>query len=199
MNYLAHFHLAGDDAAHITGGLLGDYIKGPLKGDLPPRVEQGIILHRRIDQFTDEALNQSKLHEHFAPALRRYMGIVCDLYFDHLLAIAWDQFDQRSLHEYNSFVVKQLQQHSQLLPDNAQQFSARLQEHNILTLYQDNQMMAQIFERTGKRLKRDNPIAEAWTLLQQEHALLKEYFETFYPLLHHFAKQTRRSFAQAET
>jgi acyl carrier protein phosphodiesterase len=194
LNYLAHFHLAGDNSEHIAGALLGDYIKGPLKGELPPGIEQGIILHRRIDKFTDAALGSSKLHEAFNPNLRRYLGIVCDLYFDHLLASNWHLHDERPLTQYNSFVVDQLEKHAQHLPAEARQFTARLKEHEILSLYQQREMMARIFERTGSRLKRANPVAQSWNDMQQQHNVLLQFFESFYPQLLTFAGDTRESF-----
>ena len=53
MNYLAHFHLAGDDPAMIGGALLGDFVKGSLGGEYHRDLERGIRLHRRIDAFSD--------------------------------------------------------------------------------------------------------------------------------------------------
>ena len=53
MNFLAHFHLAWPDEGLIAGGLEGDYYKGPLRGDLPSGLEQGVRLHRAIDAYTD--------------------------------------------------------------------------------------------------------------------------------------------------
>ncbi len=53
MNFLAHFHLAWPDEGLVAGGLEGDYIKGPLRGALPPDLERGIKLHRAIDAYTD--------------------------------------------------------------------------------------------------------------------------------------------------
>ena len=54
MNFLAHFHLAWPDEGLIAGGLEGDYLKGPLRGELPPELERGIKLHRAIDAYTDK-------------------------------------------------------------------------------------------------------------------------------------------------
>mgnify|MGYP003629303282 FL=1 len=66
MNYLAHFHLAQQLASRcglderdamqqglLIGGLLGDFVKGPLRGNYPATWEVGIRLHRRIDALTD--------------------------------------------------------------------------------------------------------------------------------------------------
>ncbi|KKM01805.1 hypothetical protein LCGC14_1790730, partial [marine sediment metagenome] len=49
MNYLAHIYLSGDHPEVMVGGLLGDFVKGPLRGQLPRAIEEGIALHRKID------------------------------------------------------------------------------------------------------------------------------------------------------
>ena len=53
MNYLAHILLSGDNLDIQVGGLLGDFVKGPLQGQYPEKVEQGIALHRKLDVYTD--------------------------------------------------------------------------------------------------------------------------------------------------
>ena len=52
MNYLAHSHLAARLASErgeegdglLIGALLGDHVKGPLRGEYPDDVEEGIRL-----------------------------------------------------------------------------------------------------------------------------------------------------------
>ena len=45
MNFLAHLYLAGDRDAHRLGGLMGDFVKGPLPGTLPEDLAFGVLLH----------------------------------------------------------------------------------------------------------------------------------------------------------
>ena len=49
MNLLAHAVLAGSDPGLVVGGVLGDWIKGPLDGGLSDDLSAGVRLHRRID------------------------------------------------------------------------------------------------------------------------------------------------------
>ena len=51
MNFLAHAWLAGDADADRIGGLLGDFVKGPLPAGLPPALADGVALHRAIDGY----------------------------------------------------------------------------------------------------------------------------------------------------
>ncbi|MEC8942826.1 MAG: DUF479 domain-containing protein, partial [Verrucomicrobiota bacterium] len=56
MNYLAHLYLAGPTDASRIGNLLGDFVKGTpasLEGAYPVEVIAGIVMHRKLDRFTD--------------------------------------------------------------------------------------------------------------------------------------------------
>ena len=53
MNFLAHAFLARDDIDLMIGSLMGDFVKGPLDGQYAPSITRGLILHRRVDTYTD--------------------------------------------------------------------------------------------------------------------------------------------------
>ena len=67
MNYIAHFHLTGDDEGMIIDALLGDFIKGPLSSsaisalNLSTGIRRGIYLHRCIDSHVDQLPELSQL------------------------------------------------------------------------------------------------------------------------------------------
>ena len=67
MNYLAHFHLSHGNDDWMTGALLGDFVKGPLKGERSKALEQGILLHRKIDAFTDRHPQLNATQQLFDP------------------------------------------------------------------------------------------------------------------------------------
>ena len=54
MNFLAHLLLGSQSPEQALGSMLGDFVKGPVhRLELPKPVREGIVLHRRIDSFTD--------------------------------------------------------------------------------------------------------------------------------------------------
>ena len=53
MNYLAHAYLSFERPAIIVGNLISNFVKGKKKFDYPVSIQQGMQLHRSIDQFTD--------------------------------------------------------------------------------------------------------------------------------------------------
>jgi len=81
----------------MTGNFIGDFVKGNKYKQYPKHIRNGILLHRKIDAFTDS-------HEHFRaivkllqPEFGRYSAIIADMYLDHLLAINFKRYSGNSL------------------------------------------------------------------------------------------------------
>src|SRR3954452_7349199 len=53
VNYLAPLLLAEQTAESLIGNLAGDFVKGRIGEDVPPKIAEGIRHHRRVDAFTD--------------------------------------------------------------------------------------------------------------------------------------------------
>ena len=67
MNYLAHLYLSDDGTPEsLVGALLGDFVKGDDHRNYPPAIQRAILLHRKIDAFTDahEIFRRDGAHLH---------------------------------------------------------------------------------------------------------------------------------------
>src|SRR5690606_34573687 len=106
MNYLAHLHLGGPAPAQLLGSLYGDFVKGRLEGRYPADIEAAIRLHRRIDMFTDSHPLIFEARMRFPAARRRTSGILLDLFFDHCLAHAWDDYASEPLPAFTTRVYQ---------------------------------------------------------------------------------------------
>lgn len=186
MNYLAHFHLAQSEPALIAGALLGDYVKGPLKGNLPADVERGIVLHRKIDAFTDDYALTQQLHALFPAEFRRCSGIMLDLYFDHLLARNWLDYETEPLTQFASRVKAHLDDYEQLLPAAAKGFKQRLQQYDLLSRYARPATIDRTLQHIAGKLRAPNPLANAMQYLSARDVELGEVFTVFYPALQEY-------------
>lgn len=193
MNYLAHFHLSHGDDALILGALLGDFVKGPLKGERDKRVEQGILLHRKIDAFTDSHLALRATHQLFDSRYRRFAGIMTDVVFDYFLNRHWQQFHHQSLEQFCQQIYHLLSASDQLTPA-AQKQANNLSHYSVLENYQHWQTVEAALESIGRRIKGDNPLASASEEMQKHYAQLEKQFLEFYPELQAFATQVRSTF-----
>ncbi|HEY6130737.1 MAG TPA: ACP phosphodiesterase [Halioglobus sp.] len=189
MNFLAHFHLAGPDEELITGGLEGDYIKGPLRGELPQGLERGIKLHRAIDANTDSHPMIQQLSRDLLPDLRRYAGILIDLSFDHYLSRHWAIFSAIPIADFNSEIYRTLTAHAGVLSEGGRVMAARLVEHDVLNLYREWETVLATATRIGQRFQRRNPFLELDQKLSPAQSALEQAFLNFYPQLQSFSTE----------
>ena len=189
MNQLAHFLLAAPDIGLMAGGFLGDHIKGPLKGQLSAPLEAGIMLHRRIDVFTDRHPTVKVSLNRFDAPHRRYAGIICDVVFDHFLATHWSDYCSETLSSFAQKACESVLDHAAEIPARLVDRAQHLRKNRILEQYVDRDFVRRVLVHLGTRLKRENPMDssfEAMTLYETE--LLAD-FKIFMPQVMAFSQQ----------
>lgn len=191
MNYLAHFHLAATIApqspysqrALLVGGLLGDFIKGPLKGEWPDDWEAGIRLHRRIDALTDHHPLSRQCLDLLPREYRRYGGIMLDLCFDHCLSQHWSRYHAEPLLEFNRRAYNKVLAEQHRYPKAAARQISILAQYDVLSGMGDWQRIVAMLERIGQRLKRENPLAKCGDVLAAHLPEIDQRFHCLYPEL----------------
>jgi acyl carrier protein phosphodiesterase len=86
MNYLAHAYLSFEITDIAVGNMISDFVKGKQKLDYPIAIQQGIMLHRFIDSFTDSHAVTRQAKSFFKEAYGLYAGPLVDVVYDHFLA-----------------------------------------------------------------------------------------------------------------
>lgn len=84
----------------MVANLFGDFVKGKDYSYLPEIVQQGVLLHRQIDDFIDRHPSVTQLRLKLYKELPKIAGIAIDLYFDHLLAKNWSEFHPKTLNQF---------------------------------------------------------------------------------------------------
>lgn len=159
MNFLAHALLAGDTPALIVGGVVGDWIKGPLPGRLPADLARGVALHRAIDSHaeTHPAFRQSRAR--MSAARRRYAGVLVDIFYDHLLAADWAAQHDQPFAEYHHGVYRQLAARSAELPDHSRVALKMMAEQDWFLSYVRVEGIADVLARMSRRARQPNSLA----------------------------------------
>jgi acyl carrier protein phosphodiesterase len=191
MNLLAHGLLAAPDAEFMFGSLIGDFVRGRIDPSLPPAVRAGVALHRAIDVYTDGHAEVSSARTLFAPPLRRYAGILLDVWFDHLLARNWPTYGTGALDDFSRRVRDLLDASSDLVPERMRGFVAYLGAHDLPAAYRDTAMIGDVLRGMSQRLSRENPLAEALPALVALDVPLARHFRVFFPELQTFAVTER--------
>lgn len=180
MNFLAHLHLSGNDREILVGNLMGDFVKGRLDGRFAPRIARGIELHRRIDSFASRS-------EFFLGSKRRidasfghYRGVLVDLYYDHFLAVAWDDYAAVSYGQFVEDAYRTLKEHEAVLPERLQRVLPAM-FRDWLPSYRELGGIEAVLVRMSARVQRQNPLSAGILELKRHYAPLMEDFRRFYP------------------
>lgn len=184
MNYLAHLLLAGPDDASRIGNLLGDFVKGTpasLAGRYPAAVIAGIVMHRKLDRFTDEHAAFRTARDLLAPPRRRFAGIVVDIFFDHFLTVHWEQFSPLPLPAFLAEIYAAFARHPAWLGDELTRALPRMREENWLQSYGTLAGLALTFRRVAERSPRTAPIRASCHDLTAHYASFDRAFHQFFP------------------
>ncbi|TDF78794.1 ACP phosphodiesterase [Pseudomonas sp. H9] len=186
MNYLAHLHLGGQQPEQLLGSLYGDFVKGPLAGRYPVPLEAAIRLHRQIDVFTDAHPLVLQALGRFPRERRRYAGIILDVFFDHCLALHWQDYAEQPLEQFTGRVYQVLAAQAEL-PGRLAQIAPYMAADDWLGSYRDFDVLGPVFRGIARRLSRPEGMAGALEIVEALYSPLMDDFRAFYPELQAFA------------
>jgi len=181
MNYLAHLYLSGDDSGLLVGNFIGDYVKGRQFTRYTGTIQQGILLHRHIDTFTDchpEVLKSAAL---FKEGYHRYAGVVCDIVYDHFLAANWSNYSNIPLHDFVNRAHRILLRHYFSLPLKVKQFLPFLIKSRRLENYQYLEGVEKTLRIMSSHSSLPDKSDYALEQLQNHYTDLQQQFFKFMP------------------
>lgn len=202
MNYLAHAFLAGPLPADRVGGVVGDFVKGPLDPlphGLAPALAAGVRLHRRIDSFADGHPAFRRSRARASAARRRVSGIMVDLFYDHFLARHWEILGARQaleakLGDFTARLYREIASHPAPLPAAFLPVFERMAAHDWLGSYREAENVALALDRMAQyRLRQPNPLAGAGEELLRDYAGFEADFLEFLPDALAFAESVRQA------
>jgi acyl carrier protein phosphodiesterase len=166
-------------------------VHGPLRDRFTAEVRAGVVMHRRIDAFTDTHPAVGESRRIIAVQFGHYSRIIADIFFDHFLAVSWDDHVSESL---ETFLVRRfalLDQHMAVMPEGLRQIYPRMRDGNWFRSYATLEGIRTALWHTAGRLSRRPDLAAATSLLIDERAALRERFDTFFPEVTAFASSLR--------
>ncbi|HEY5762929.1 MAG TPA: ACP phosphodiesterase [Rhodocyclaceae bacterium] len=161
MNYLAHALLADFAAPLRAGSATGDFFKGPLAPDLPADFARGIRLHRAIDRYADSHPAFRASRTRLPANIRRWSGVIVDLYYDHILARQWADWHPQPLTEFSQSLYHEIAAYRHLMDEGAQGACRLMAREDWLSGYSTAAGLATTLQRMGRRVRRENPLAGA--------------------------------------
>jgi acyl carrier protein phosphodiesterase len=180
MNYLGHAFLSFGDEDILAGNMIGDHVKGLLALEaFPPKMKQGILLHRKIDSYTDThpALQRAKVW--FRQDYGLYSGAILDTLYDHFLATDARYFNtEKDLFNFTQDTYKQLEKNTAHFPLSFANYFPYMKEHNWLYGYRTLTGMQRALGALSRRAKHIPPIDKAYEIFISNYYMLgQSYYE----------------------
>ena len=193
MNYLAHLYFAEPTPESMAANLMGDFVKGRLAPDWHPELREGVMLHRRIDGFTDSHPVFLRSAARLSRQRRRFAGIIIDIAYDHFLCRHWQHFHDVSRQQYIACCYTLLGRYQGFMPDPMRRLLDRLIPQDWLNAYAEREQISYVLDRVAHRLSRPELMLGAGEEFEACYAELEEDFLVFFPALIEFAEQQRQS------
>lgn len=183
MNFLAHLYLSGDNQPLKIGNFIGDFVKGRAFEKFDSEIRKGILLHREIDQYTDDHGIVLKSKERLRPKYHHYSPVIIDIFYDHFLSSLWDNYHDQPLLEYTMDFYNLMRDFESIIPENARKMIFFMEKGNWLYNYQYIEGIHKALTGMSNRSNFDSKMEHASNDLQQDYIAYKKEFEVFFPEL----------------
>lgn len=121
LNYLGHAVLSENFGEKLMGNLIGDYVKGRIEhSTYSEDINKGLLLHRKIDEFTDRHPACLRAKTLFRIDYKLYSGPIVDVIWDYFLANDPSFFtSELALREFSHIIYSKIETNFELIPTSA--------------------------------------------------------------------------------
>lgn len=181
MNFLAHIYLSGNEEEIIVGNFMGDYVKGRDYLKYPNNIKEGLLIHRKIDYFTDchPITRQSK--RHVDEKYGKYAGIIIDIFYDFFLINDWNLYCNTSLNTFVNNTFELLKRNYDIFPQGIKNWFPNFIRNNWLMAYSTPDGIEEILHRMVSRTSLPDHTDFAIDVLIKDHDQLRMEFNEFFP------------------
>ena len=179
MNFLAHVYLSEDNFSLAVGNLIADRVKGKDLTNFSPMIQKGILLHRKIDTFTDHHPLFKECVSILFPIYRHYSRVIIDIYFDHFLASNWDKYNSKNLKVFSNEFYDALKIESVNFPENIKNFSRTLIFYNWFDSYKTITDLELILTQMEQRTRFLSKLSASKKQLKGNYTYFHNHFSSF--------------------
>lgn len=189
MNCLAHLYLSGDNPDLKIGNFMADHVKGRAVESYPDEIRKGILLHRKIDHFTDHhpVVQQSKIS--LRSRFHKYSPVITDVFYDHFLAKNWNQYHDVPLEEYADDFYRMAATYNAVMPLRTQNMLHYMSLHNWLVSYASVDGIHNVLTGMSRRTAFESGMEHAAVALRERYTDFEKEFTEFFEELKWFVKE----------
>jgi acyl carrier protein phosphodiesterase len=194
MNWLAHVLLSEPTTQFRLGNLLADLVRGADRDVMSVEFRRGAACHKAIDAFTDSHPEVHRSRARIEPRLRRFSGVLVDIFYDYLLAQRWHEYCLEPLEAFTSGFYADIRRETLTLPADAKATLDRIMKHDLLAQYRElagvEHSLRRVSAYISHRWGRDYALESGITDLRAHEAELAKDFAAFFPKLRAYIATT---------
>jgi len=180
MNYLAHIYLSGSHTDLRFGNFIADAVPGKQYEGYDKGIQDGILLHRAIDTFTDQHPIFRKHSKLLFSDFGHYSRVIVDMFYDHFLASLWNNYHPQTLEMFSADFYNEIEQQEGLLPDKMKRAFPYMKAQNWLTQYRSITGLEIILGQMERRTKFESNLSASVKNLEAHYPVFKNDFEVFF-------------------
>jgi acyl carrier protein phosphodiesterase len=188
MNLLAHIYLSKNNKNILIGNFIADAIKGKQYKKYPEEIQQGIILHRAIDTYTDTHDIVKKSKRRLQKRYGHYNGVIIDIFYDHFLAKNWRTYSNIPLTTFANTVYDFFTLKLHNFPEKIQKIVPFMIQYNWLVSYASIEGIEKVLQGMNKRTKGISKMDLAIEDLKLHYKDFELDFTTFFKDLEAYTK-----------
>jgi acyl carrier protein phosphodiesterase len=181
VNFLAHAFLSGDDPQILIGNFVADSIKGKMFEQYNGGIRTGVFLHRAIDTYTDQHEVVRGSVARLQPVFFKFSPVIVDIYFDHFLAVNWEDYSSTELSAFSAGIYKTLIKNFSSLPPRSKRILPWMIAQNWLTGYANLYDLQRVFNGMSQRTRFDSGMEHAVEFLKYNYQDFEQDFRLFFP------------------
>lgn len=164
----------------MVGNFIADAVKGSRLNDYADEIRKGISLHRRIDAFTDAHDVVRKSKSRLYAKYHKYANVIVDIFYDHFLAVQWNNYSSIPFREYCDNIYAMLSDHQPVFPAKSYAFFQYLKMTDIFFHYQSLKGISIALAGLSRRTTFTSNMHLAHKDLRKDYDLFKIEFELFF-------------------
>jgi acyl carrier protein phosphodiesterase len=180
LNFLGHLSLTPNLDEILIGNFIADAVKGNSYKNFPAAVQKGIVLHRKIDEFTDSHPSFRMSRNRLKVRHGKFSGVITDIFYDHFLAVNWEKIYSEKLESFVSRVYAFMQDYKGDLPEKFYFMLPRMIQHNWLVNYRKLEGVDRTLQGMARRTSFPSLMHEAVYDLKESYSCFEKEFAVFY-------------------
>ena len=179
----------------MIGNFIADSVKGSAYNNYREGIKKGILLHRAIDGFTDSHKIVKQSVFRLRPSHGKYSTVIIDIFYDHFLALRWNEYSKMSLPDFAKQVQILMLENKNLMPIRSQHFLQYMIANNIPLPYAEIKGIEKVLFGMSRRANFENTMNLATADLVKHYSELENEFRDFFPELISFCNNKKSELA----